>query len=475
MEAQSSNDDLAVDLKKKKADWTGLSLVDIPNSHPSFSVLHVLDLSRNKISKLSEAFVSMVSLKVLDMSENKVTALDGHYLPRNLEELNASRNELKEVSLVHLKLKRVDLSQNLPLLTVSSIPDSLSVLDLSDTPARGFPPRSAAEEGVVKGMSLTRLKRWMDRNRAEPTHRLYMTQKDEDEEKGNEKKEDSQSSFFIDVTYGVVEDVVVKSKPMEDRNVVYMALAPSCSAPQAPLVRAAHSMMFGVFDGHLGTYAADFAVDHLQARLKRAGLFGAPQKKPSQIIAETIQAMDDELCGVLWDLKKPDGSTVTVAHVSPTGLLTVCWLGDSRAILGRGDGSHVALTKDHKPDDEDELIRIEAAGGHVSFKGVYRVNGVLAMSRSIGDVVLKRPNKAVSNQAAVTVRQLEPGDEFLILASDGLWDVCSNDLAARTCRSCKTPQEAATKLMRIAKTNNTRDNTTIMCVRFDFSKLSKKE
>lgn len=60
-------------------------------------------------------------------------------------------------------------------------------------------------------------------------------------------------------------------------------------------------------------------------------------------------------------------------------------VGDSTSHL-----SATALTYDHHPDREDERARIEAAGGSVITWGVPRVNGVLAMSRSIGDVYLRR-------------------------------------------------------------------------------------
>lgn len=48
------------------------------------------------------------------------------------------------------------------------------------------------------------------------------------------------------------------------------------------------------------------------------------------------------------------------------------------------------LSRDHHPDREDEKARIKAAGGFVRIWGVPRVNGILAVSRSIGDVNLKR-------------------------------------------------------------------------------------
>lgn len=57
---------------------------------------------------------------------------------------------------------------------------------------------------------------------------------------------------------------------------------------------------------------------------------------------------------------------------------------------GATEFSAQELTRDHHPDRDDERARIEASGGSVIVWGVPRVNGILATSRSIGDVYLKR-------------------------------------------------------------------------------------
>ncbi|KAH9293540.1 hypothetical protein KI387_041255, partial [Taxus chinensis] len=85
------------------------------------------------------------------------------------------------------------------------------------------------------------------------------------------------------------------------------------------------------------------------------------------------------------------GSTAVIAVVSPSQLV-IANCGDSRAVLSRG-GKAIPLSNDHKPEREDEMGRIEAAD-----------------------------------------RTHE--DECLILASDGLWDVLSNDSACEVARKC---------------------------------------
>ena len=123
-----------------------------------------------------------------------------------------------------------------------------------------------------------------------------------------------------------------------------------------------------------------------------------------------------------------------------------------------GAGEAVQLTVDHTPYDDYERQRIEDAGVAVSKEGVWRVEGVLAVTRSIGDKVMNaisaypdllflRLNDESSysdatftgdetTNACVNLVSLREGRpvQFLIVASDGLWDVLSNDEAVQiTC------------------------------------------
>lgn len=130
------------------------------------------------------------------------------------------------------------------------------------------------------------------------------------------------------------------------------------------------------------------------------------------------------------------GSTAVVSVVTPDKIV-VSNCGDSRAVLCR-NGVAIPLSIDHKPDRPDELERIEKAGGRVIYWDGARVLGVLAMSRAIGDNYLK---PYVIPEPEVTVTERTAEDECLILASDGLWDVVSNDVACSVARMCLSSQE----------------------------------
>lgn len=109
--------------------------------------------------------------------------------------------------------------------------------------------------------------------------------------------------------------------------------------------------------------------------------------------------------------------------------LYVANAGDSRGVLCRG-GSAVALSFDHKPKKRREFERITAAEGFVNRVG--RVNGNLNLSRSIGDLKYKQrkdmPREAqiITAEPDVSVVTLRPGDEFFVLACDGIWDCMTN-------------------------------------------------
>jgi serine/threonine protein phosphatase PrpC len=92
------------------------------------------------------------------------------------------------------------------------------------------------------------------------------------------------------------------------------------------------------------------------------------------------------------------------------------------------------LSRDHKPDDEDECARIVAAGGRVEpFKGpkgeqmgpcrVWLKEGNvpgLAMSRSLGDTVAAQIGVTCEPEIFETI--LTPAHKFIILGTDGVWE-----------------------------------------------------
>ncbi|XP_059304899.1 probable protein phosphatase 2C 75 isoform X1 [Lycium ferocissimum] len=143
-------------------------------------------------------------------------------------------------------------------------------------------------------------------------------------------------------------------------------------------------------------------------------------------------------CGCPPDELGLTGSTAVVAVLTNETII-VANCGDSRAVLSRR-GSAIPLSYDHKPDRQEERSRIESCGGRVLFADGARVEGILGMSRAIGDRYLK---PYVTSEPEITFTKREAEDECLILASDGLWDVISSEMACEVARECLREEDPA--------------------------------
>ncbi|KAM0846319.1 hypothetical protein ACQ4PT_055735 [Festuca glaucescens] len=244
---------------------------------------------------------------------------------------------------------------------------------------------------------------------------------------------------------------------------------------------------FAVYDGHGGSRVAEACRERMHVvlaeevrRLRcrgdewRSAAAEEDGARWKEAMAACFARVDGEVGAADDGGEQTVGSTAVVAVVGPRRIV-VANCGDSRAVLSRG-GAPVPLSSDHKPDRPDELERVEAAGGRVINWNGYRILGVLATSRSIGDYYLK---PYVIAEPEVTVMDRTDKDEFLILASDGLWDVVSNDVACKIARNClngraaskypesvsgSTAADAAALLVDLAISRGSKDNISVVVV-----------
>ncbi|GMN50621.1 hypothetical protein TIFTF001_019776 [Ficus carica] len=237
---------------------------------------------------------------------------------------------------------------------------------------------------------------------------------------------------------------------------------------------------FGVYDGHGGSQVAKFCAERMHEVIaeewtrENIGSYEW-QRRWETALTVGFERADNE---VVTETVAPEmvGSTAVVVVLSGCQIITSnC--GDSRAVLCRGTQT-IPLTVDQKPDREDELLRIEGEGGKVIKWNGARVFGVLAMSRAIGDRYL-RPWIIPVPEITFTTRTDE--DECLILASDGLWDVMTNDevgdvarhllrrrrrsmLNSSTDDQISPAQFVADNLTEIAYGRNSSDNISVVVV-----------
>jgi len=197
------------------------------------------------------------------------------------------------------------------------------------------------------------------------------------------------------------------------------------------------------------------------------------------------------------EMMDQSGTTATVLCVTEEAVI-VASIGDSRAILSsklqnETDISAIQLTKDHVAGNPDEQKMVESHGGFISSSGgIDRVNGILAVTRSIGDAnlspVLSRDPHVVAMTRTEMKELCGPNLEdsdipcFVVLASDGLWDVMSNkeavDLVVEVVEKYDTDhgiswdnggafQEAAERLTQEAYMRGSTDNIGVCVVAID--------
>ncbi|KAK3094516.1 hypothetical protein FSP39_002761 [Pinctada imbricata] len=227
--------------------------------------------------------------------------------------------------------------------------------------------------------------------------------------------------------------------------------------------------IFGVFDGHGGEFAADFTEKTLfkclMIRLLKASL-DQTQGNMSKLLTEEILSVDKQFLELAHSNQDISGTTVLLAMLKH-GLLTVANVGDSRGVLCDVNGHSIPLSYDHKPHLMKERKRIQESGGFVSFNGVWRVAGILATSRAIGDYPLKDRNLITAQPDILTfdLKGLKP--KFMILATDGLWDCFSNQEAVDYIKErLHEPYFGAKSLVLQAYYRGSLDNISVMVVNF---------
>uniref|UniRef100_A0A0A9CMQ9 protein-serine/threonine phosphatase n=1 Tax=Arundo donax TaxID=35708 RepID=A0A0A9CMQ9_ARUDO len=221
--------------------------------------------------------------------------------------------------------------------------------------------------------------------------------------------------------------------------------------------------LFGIFDGHGGSRAAEYLKEHLFENLMKHPEFMTDTKLA---ISETYKKTDAEFLDAEKNSHRDDGSTASTA-VLVGDHLYVANVGDSRAVISKA-GKAIALSEDHKPNRSDERKRIESAGGIVMWAGTWRVGGVLAMSRAFGNRLLKQ---FVIADPEIQEQEINDELEFLIIASDGLWDVVPNEDAVSLVRMEEEPEVAARKLTETAFSRGSGDNITCIVVKFQHDKM----
>ncbi|KAK3030817.1 hypothetical protein RJ639_037198 [Escallonia herrerae] len=217
----------------------------------------------------------------------------------------------------------------------------------------------------------------------------------------------------------------------------------------------------GVYDGHGGPEASRFISDHLFLHLMRIARENGTISE--DVLRSAFSATED---GFLSLVRRSCGIKPLIASIGSCCLVGIIWkgtlyvanLGDSRAVIGYlGRSKKIIaeqLTKDHNASMDEvrqELRSLHPDDSHIVVmkQGVWRIKGIIQVSRSIGDAYLKRPEFSLDpsfprfhlpepirrpvlrSDPSIYTRVLCPNDKFLIFASDGLWEHLTNQEAVQ--------------------------------------------
>ncbi|KAJ4719768.1 Protein phosphatase 2C family protein [Melia azedarach] len=232
------------------------------------------------------------------------------------------------------------------------------------------------------------------------------------------------------------------------------------SGPLSSLESGPRGTFVGIYDGHGGPEAARFVNDRLFDNIKK--FTSESYGMSADVITRAFLETEEEFLAFVrrqW-LNRPQIASVgscCLVGIICSGLLYIANAGDSRAVLGRQESDvkevkAVQLSSEHNASMES--VREELRSLHpddpqivVLRHKVWRVKGIIQISRSIGDAYLKKAEfnrepllpkfrlpepfhkPILLAEPTISVQKLYPEDQFLIFASDGLWEHLSNQEA----------------------------------------------
>jgi len=245
---------------------------------------------------------------------------------------------------------------------------------------------------------------------------------------------------------------------------------------------------FAVYDGHGGAGSAKYATKQLDNLLVEQLKYNKGDIKNALITS--FMTFDEELKSQSSTQYNDSSGTTAVSVLMQGNKIYCANVGDSRAIASVR-GHPQLLSFDHKPQHDRERKRIEAAGGFVEN---FRVNGNLALSRAFGDFSFKKNSSLTAEEQIVTahpdiiMKEVTDDHEFIVLASDGIWDVMTNQdvvefIRAKFAKNIE-PEEVCEQLMdycladRVENVGIGSDNMTVVIITFksngSFDELCKK-
>jgi protein phosphatase PTC1 len=343
------------------------------------STVETLDLSYNQISK----FLPISCLKRLNVACNRLKCLTKEILELpHLTDLNVAMNEIDTIEVPKVShISTLNLSFN----RLTEIPDDI-VHNLSDL--------------ITLDLSWNVLKTVPKMDKFMNTFLCG----------GNLLPEDT----ILPKAYEISEKPFIYGEFEERRSGVSEMIGKRSSLEDTHILSedfAEKMRVFALFDGHNGDDASKLAQKMFLNLLKTACSTDVIQS-----IKDSLGALEAEICKVC---RNDVGTTAAIVLIDDKKKIYSGNIGDTRSILVTSDG-FVELSLDHRPTNHQEYNQIRRRGGFVKDD---RVSGILAVSRTLGDQILK---KSVSAEPFTRATDISSNAKYIVIACDGVWDVLSN-------------------------------------------------
>ena len=216
--------------------------------------------------------------------------------------------------------------------------------------------------------------------------------------------------------------------------------------------------LFGIFDGHSGFEVSKFCSENFSKYFinEFSKSFSPNDEQIITILNNVFSSIDNDI-NKKHNFSNSVGSTATILFIYNNKFYCAN-VGDSKCFIIKKNNKISLITKDHNCLDEKETKRIKESGGIVFNK---RVFGTLMLTRSIGDKEMKQ--YGVISKPYIYYDNLNEIN-FIIIASDGVWDVVNEEDLLELSKNCKDSQVLCKKIMDFTKERDSRDNISILVV-----------
>ena len=240
----------------------------------------------------------------------------------------------------------------------------------------------------------------------------------------------------------------------EDKNLKYRQSMEDTGVTLPNLTNDYKTSLFGIFDGHGGNDGVKYIKDGTPESIKKYRNDLCPIEK---CFINSFNKIDEEL--KFYDSENT-GSTATIVLIQDNKIYCAN-VGDSRAYIIYNN-SIKQITVDHKCSIPEEAERIMNAGGKITKN---RVQGQLVLTRSLGDLYVKK--YGVTNLPDISVNKIDYNIRYVVIASDGIWDVVDEKTVLSMSKSRKNAEEFCKDLVKLAIEKETKDNVSCIVISFE--------